>query len=98
MPQLDSGVIALLASIISALTQLVKGVLLGEDAKRYLPLGVVFLSAALGIGLAVYHGRDPVAGITEGTIAGLTALGLYATAKSAVPKVVNSDGWLKRQE
>ena len=98
MPQLDSAIIALLGSVISGLTQLIKGVLLSEDAKRYLPLGVVFLSAVVGTLLALYMGRDPVTGVFEGTVAGLTALGLYATGKSVVPQAVNTDGWLKRNQ
>lgn len=97
MPQLDSAVIALLGSVMSALTQLVKGVMLGEDAKRFLPLGVVFLSAGVGTLLALYMGRDPVTGVFEGTIAGLTALGLYASGKAIVPQAINTDGWLRRK-
>ena len=96
MPQLDSAVIALIAGILSALTQLVKGVLLSEDAKRYLPLGVLFLGALVGTLLAFYFGRDPVTGLVEGVISGLTALGLYASGKSVVPKAINTDGWVKR--
>lgn len=96
MPELDSATIALLGSVISALTQLVKGVLLSEEAKRYLPLGVVFFSTLVGVLLAFYLGRDPVVGTFEGAISGLSALGLYATGKSVAPKVINGDGWLKK--
>lgn len=96
MPQLDSAVIALLGSVMSALTQLVKGVLLGEDAKRWLPIGVVFLSGVVGTLLALYMGRDPVTGVFEGAIAGLTALGLYASGKAVLPQAINTEGWLKR--
>lgn len=97
MPQLDSGVISLLGSILAALTQLVKGIVLSEDAKRYLPLGVLFLSALVGTLMAFYFGRDPVTGLTEGVIAGLSALGLYATGKAALPQAVNTEGWIKKQ-
>jgi hypothetical protein len=98
MPQLDSTVIALLASVLSALTQLVKGVLLGEDAKRYLPLGILFFGSLAGILMAFYYGRDPVVGLIEGAISGLTALGLYASAKSVAPAAVNTDGWIKKKD
>ena len=97
MPELDSATIALLASVMSALTQLVKGVLLSEEAKRYLPLGVVFFSTLVGLLLAFYLGRDPVVGTLEGVISGLSALGLYASGKSVVPNAINTDGWLKRK-
>jgi len=97
MPELDSATIALLASVLSALTQLVKGVLLSEEAKRYLPLGVVFVSTLVGLLLAFYLGRDPVVGVFEGVISGLSALGLYASGKSIVPAAINSGGWLKRK-
>ena len=97
MPQLDSGVISLLAGILSALTQLIKGVVLGENAKRYLPLGVVFLAALVGLLLSFYYGRDPVTGLTEGVIAGLSALGVYASGKAVIPQAINTEGWLKRK-
>lgn len=97
MPQIDSTVVALLASILSALTQLVKGVLLGEDAKRFLPLGVLFFGCLAGTLMAFYFQRDPVIGLIEGCVSGLTALGLYATAKAAVPQAVNTDGWIRRK-
>ena len=96
MPNLDSAVVALLGSILSALTQLVKGVVLGEDARRYLPLGVVFFGCLVGLGLAFYSGRDPVTGLIEGCISGLTALGLYASGKAVIPKAINGDGWINR--
>ena len=97
MPDLDSATIALLASVMSALTQLVKGVLLSEEAKRYLPLGVVFVSTLVGLLLAFYLGRDPVVGTFEGVISGLSALGLYASGKSVAPNAINTGGWLKRK-
>jgi len=97
MPELDSATIALLGSVLSALTQLVKGVLLSEEAKRYLPLGVVFFSTLVGLLLAFYLGRDPVVGVFEGVISGLSALGLYATGKSVAPAAINSAGWVKRK-
>lgn len=97
MPELDSATITLLAAVLSALTQMVKGVLLSEEAKRYLPLGVVFFSTLVGLLLAFYLGRDPVVGTFEGAIAGLSALGLYASGKSVAPNAVNTDGWLKRK-
>ena len=46
---------------------------------------------------AFYLGRDPVVGTFEGAIAGLSALGLYASGKSVAPNAVNTDGWLKRK-
>ena len=97
MPQLDANVVAFLAALFAALTQLVKGLIFEEDAtaKRWLPLGVVFLSALVGVLLCSYYERDPVVGLFEGTIAGLTSLGMYAAGKAVVPSVVNARGWLQ---
>jgi len=96
MPQLDANVVAFLAALFAALTQLVKGLIFEEDAtaKRWLPLGVVFLSALVGVLLCFYYGRDPVVGLFEGTIAGLTSLGMYAAGKTIAPSVVNARGWI----
>ncbi len=97
MPQLDSTVVSLLAGVFSALTQLVKGVFLSEDAKRWLPICSVLLCSGVGTALAFYYGRDPITGLFEGVIGGLSALGVYATANSIAPKAVNTEGWLKRK-
>ena len=97
MPQLESSVVALLAGVFSALTQLVKGLLLTEEAKRWIPLGTVFLCAIVGTLLAFYYGRDPVAGVVEGVVAGLSALGLYATGKAVMPAAINTNGWIRRK-
>jgi len=98
MPQIDSGIISLLAGIAAALVQLVKGVLLTEEAKRWLPVGVVVLFGLVGTLLAFYYGRDPVVGVIEGTIAGLTACGVYATGKAIVPAAINTEGWIRREQ
>lgn len=96
MPQIDSAMVSLLAGIFSALTQLIKGILLTEELKRWIPLGVVFLCGLVGTLLAFYYGNDPVSGLVAGIIAGLSSLGLYATGKSIAPKAINTDGWIKR--
>jgi len=96
VPQIDSGIVALLAGIAAALVQLIKGVLLSEEAKRWLPLAITGLCAIVGTLLAFYYGRDPVVGVLEGVIAGLTANGVYSAAKSVAPNVVNTDGWIRR--
>ena len=96
MPQIDSAMVSLIASVLSGLTQLVKGVLLTEEAKRWLPLGVTALGGVVGVLLGFYYGSDPVAGLVAGVIAGLSSLGVYANAKAIVPGVVNTDGWVKR--
>ena len=98
MPQIDSNVVSLLAGVFAALVQLVKGLVFdNEEAKRWLPLGITLLCALVGTLLAFYYGRDPVAGVVEGVIAGLTSLGLYAAGKAVAPNVVNSEGWLKKE-
>jgi len=99
MPQLDANVVAFLAALFAALTQLIKGLIFEEDAKakRWLPLGVVLLCALVGTLLSFYYGRDPVVGVFEGTIAGLTSLGMYATGKTLAPKAINATGWLPKR-
>jgi hypothetical protein len=94
MPPIDSGIVALLAGIAAALVQLIKGVLLSEEAKRWLPVGIVVLCGVVGTLMAFYYGRDPVVGVLEGVIAGLTACGVYASGKALVPSVVNTEGWI----
>ena len=96
MPQIDSGIISLLAGIAAALVQLIKGVVLSEPAKRWLPLAIVSLCGVVGTLMAFYYSRDPVVGVIEGVIAGLTANGVYSAAKSVAPSVVNSEGWISR--
>ena len=97
MPELDSSIVSWLTGVLAAVTQLVKGLVLTEEAKRWLPLGVVFLAALVGFGLAMAYGRDPIAGLMEGVVGGLSSLGLYAVGKSAAPGVVNTDGWIRRE-
>jgi VIT1/CCC1 family predicted Fe2+/Mn2+ transporter len=97
VPQIDSGVISLLAGIAAALVQLVKGVLLSDEAKRWLPLGIVGLCGVVGTLLAFYYGRDPVVGVVEGVIAGLTACGVYSAGKAVAPAIVNDQGWIRRE-
>jgi len=98
MPQISSEVVTFLAALFAALTQLVKGLIFEEDdeLKRWLPVGIVLLCALFGTLLAFYYGRDPVVGVFEGTIAGLTSLGMYASGKVVAPTVVNAKGWLRR--
>jgi len=90
MPQISSEVVTFLAALFAALTQLVKGLIFEEDdeLKRWFAL--------VGTLLAFYYGRDPVVGVFEGTIAGLTSLGMYASGKVVAPAVVNAKGWLRR--
>jgi len=97
MPQVDANIVTFLAGLFAALVQLVKGLVLdNEEAKRWLPLGIVFVATIVGMLLAFYYGRDPVVGLLEGMIGGLTSLGLYAAGKSVAPNVVNSKGWIRK--
>ncbi len=98
MPQIDSNVVALLSGILAAIAQLIKGAVLSEEAKRWLPLGITVLGGAAGAGLAFYYGSDPVAGLVGGIIAGLSALGLYANGKAIIPKAINTEGWIRRNK
>ena len=98
MPQIDSGVVSLLAGVFSALAQLVKGVLFTEEQKRWLPIGIVVFAALADTLLVFYYGGDPVTGLVTGVIAGLSSVGLYSTAKSVVPSVVNEDGWVRKKD
>lgn len=99
MPLLESQVIALLASVATILTQAFKNVI-PEAGREWIPVGLLFLLTLVGVGLAMYYGRDPVAGVLEGFFAGGTALGFYAGA-STVPganKVFNGRGWVGQRK
>ena len=98
MPQIDPTIVTFLAGLAAAVTQLLKGLFLSEGSKRWLPLVVVALCLLAGGGWAYAYGRDILAGIFEGIIAGLTSLGFYSVGKAVAPAAVNSDGWLKRKK
>jgi hypothetical protein len=98
MPQIDSALVSLLAGVFSSLTQLIKGVLLTDEQKRWLPLGAVVLCGVVGMLLAFYYGSDPVSGLVAGVIAGLSSVGLYETGKSIAPKAINGSGWVKKKD
>ena len=93
MPQLDSGVLTLFASVAVIFVQLLKG-LVNETYHRFIPLALFVVMTPMGVALAFYSGRDPVAGGLEGFFGFATAVGFYAAGKAIAPGVVNSAGWI----
>ena len=95
MLNLDPLVIGFLAVVANVVVQALKGVL-PDAVRKYLPLVIMAVMAAVGLGLALYLGRDPVAGLLEGFFAGASAVGLYE-AEARIPgvrAVFHDRGWL----
>lgn len=97
MPQLDPLVVGFLAIVAGIGIQAVKG-LLSNKAKDRIPIASIGILSLAGAGLALYSGRDPMAGIFEGFFAAASATGLYEGLASlpGVSRVINSAGWLSR--
>ena len=95
MPPIDSTVLSLLAAAATVMVQLVKG-LLADTVKQYLPLILLVVMVPLGTALALYYGRDPVAGALEGFFGFAASVGFYETVSAApvTRKVFNSRGWI----
>ncbi|HUX30177.1 MAG TPA: hypothetical protein VMV78_06070 [Thiobacillus sp.] len=93
MPLIDSAVLATFSSIAAVLVQLLKGMV--DDAyHRWIPLAMFVVMTPLGVALAMYMGRDPVAGALEGFFGFAGAVGFYQAAKAVAPSVVNGKGWI----
>lgn len=99
MPLLESQVIALLSSVALIFTQTIKN-LIPEGGRKWIPLGLLFVLTLLGLGLSMYMGRDPVAGVLEGFFGGAAALGYYEVGSNVpgVNRVVNSKGWVGKRK
>lgn len=97
MPPLSSEVLALLGAVSTVFAQLVKG-LLPEKVKTYLPLVLFVVLVPLGVALAIYYGRDPVAGALEGLFGFASSVGFYEAANKVPGAKVafNSRGWITR--
>lgn len=93
MPQIDSAVLALFASIAAVFVQLLKG-LVSETYHKFIPVALFVVMTPLGIALSMYMGRDPVAGALEGFFGFASAVGFYQAAKTIAPGVVNGRGWI----
>lgn len=95
MPTIRPEIIALVAAIANVLIQLFKGPI-PEKVREWIPIILMFLLTAGGVGLAAAYGYDLLAGALEGFFGAATALGFYATASSipGVRKVVGSNGWV----
>ncbi len=98
MPPLESSVLAILSSVATIVVQLVKG-LLPEKVKQFLPLIIAVILVPLGALLALYYGRDPVAGALEGLFAFGASVGFYEAASNVpgVRSAFNDRGWLGKQ-
>lgn len=98
MPLLESQIIALFSSVASIFMQTIKN-LIPERGRRWIPLGLLFVLTLLGLGLSMYMGRDPVAGVLEGFFGGAAALGYYEIASNTpgVNRVVNRKGWVGKR-
>ena len=99
MPLLESQIITIIAGIATTLTQLLKG-LVDEAYKKWIPLVLAVVCTAVGVGLAFYYGRDPVAGALEGFFAFAGAVGFYELA-SVVPganSAFNDRGWIAKKD
>lgn len=99
MPVLESQLIALFSSVASIFTQIIKN-LIPEGGRKWIPLGLLFILTLLGLGLSMYMGRDPVAGVLEGFFGGAAALGYYEVASNVpgVKEVVNGKGWVGQRK
>ena len=98
MPPIDSTILSLMASVATIFAQLTKG-LLPQKVKDYLALILFVVLVPLGTALALYYGRDPVAGALEGFFGFAAAVGFYETA-SNVPgaqRVFNKRGWIVKR-
>jgi len=93
MPLIDSAVLGLFASVAAVLVQLLKG-LVDEAYHRWIPLAMFLVMTPLGVALAMYMARDPVAGALEGFFGFAGAVGFYQAAKAVAPSVVNGRGWI----
>lgn len=98
MPPIDSSVLAMLSSVAVVVVQLVKG-LLDDSVKRWIPLVLFVVMLPVGVLLAYYYGRDPVAGLLEGLFGFASAVGFYEAASEVpgVKKVMNGRGWVYRK-
>ena len=93
MPQIDSTVLALFSSIAAVFVQILKG-LVSEAYHRFIPVAMFIVMTPLGVALALYMVRDPVAGALEGFFGFAAAVGFYQAAKTVAPSVVNGRGWI----
>lgn len=95
MPPVDAQVLAMLSSVAAIFTQLLKG-LLPENVRTYIPLILIAILVPLGVGLAFYTGRDPVAGALEGLFAAASAVGFYEAAHvtPGVRLIFKHRGWV----
>ena len=93
MPQIDPAVLALFASVAAVFVQLLKG-LVNEVYHRFIPVALFVVMTPLGVALALYMGRDPVAGALEGFFGFASSVGFYQVAKTLAPGVVNGRGWI----
>ena len=98
MPPLDSNILALMSSIGTVFVQAIKG-LLPDRAKAFIPVGLIALMIVIGLSLAFYYGRDPLAGALEGFFGAAGAIGIYegANAIPGVKAVASSKGWISRE-
>jgi len=93
MPQLDSAVLALFSSVAAVLVQLLKG-LVDEAYHRWIPLAMFLVMTPMGVALAFYSARDPVAGGLEGFFGFAAAVGFYQAGKTIAPSVINGRGFI----
>ena len=99
MPLLESQIIALLAGVATILVQAFKN-LVPDSGRDWIPPALLFLLTLAGIGLAMYYGRDPVAGLLEGLFGGASSLGFYefASAVPGVNRAFNGKGWVGQRK
>jgi len=95
MPIVDSAHIIFIAGVFEILVQLLKGPV-PQQYRDYIPYVLVVLGMFLGLGLGLYYGTEPVAGLFEGFFAAASALGFYQLS-SRVPVVkaaFGETGWI----
>jgi len=97
MPTVNPGTIAFYGSAASLVVQAFKGAI-PEGYHKQIPVVLMFVLAAIGAGISLSYGNDPVAGAFEGLFGAGAAVGLYQMARGVVPSVVNGTGWLKLKQ
>ena len=96
MPAVQSEHILFIAGLFEVLVQALKGPF-PQQYRDYIPYVMLVLGLFLGLGLAMYYGGEPVAGLFEGFFGAASAMGFYKLAEK-VPManaVFGSRGWLR---
>ena len=95
MPVVQSGHIIFIAGLFEILAQALKGPF-PQQYRDYIPYVMLVLGLFLGLGLAIYYGGEPVAGLFEGFFGAASAMGFYKLAEKipVVNAAFGSRGWV----